>query len=68
MHSITHESSQAYDWTFSYTSAWIAYMIGIADGFVRQLPKSNSNQYSSSLVVRKDWVGVEPTTSAMPGF
>jgi hypothetical protein len=34
MHSIMHESSQAYDKTFSYTSAWIAYMIGIADGFL----------------------------------
>jgi hypothetical protein len=43
-----HESSQAYDQTFSYTSAWIAYMIGIADGF---LSDNYQNQTQINTVV-----------------
>ena len=59
MHSISHkEAAKRMTGHPQHTHAWIAYMIGIADGFVRQLPKSNSNQYSSSLVVRNGPGGI----------
>ena len=51
---IAQKSSQAYDWTFSYTHThvWIAYMIGISGLSVPLLSKISLIQCRSSLVVK----------------
>jgi len=60
---LPHESSQAYDWTFSYTSALIAYMIGIAKRFC-PTTSQNKRDLIPYFQNRQKWTGgFEPTTS-----